>query len=501
MEEEKLLGLLSKYFNDREIKEVKKAIFFAKKSHGKIKRASGENFYLHPLRSTSKLARIRMGKDTIIAALLHDILEDTDTISIEVEKRFGKDVLKLIKGVTKLSKVRLKTSWFPFRKVKVEQIPIFERQSETLKKMLLAMAEDVRVIFIKLADKIDNMETLGSLSREKQERIASEVLEIYAPIANRLGMGKWKGTLEDLAFPYVYPEEYKKLQELAIPKIKEREKYLKIVIKELKLMFKGNNIKVLGIDYRAKKWYSLFLKLKKYDMNINKIYDLVAVRIILPDIENCYSALGIIHSKWKPLIGRIKDYIALPKPNGYRSLHTTVFCIDGKITEFQIRTPAMHQQAELGIAAHWIYDEKKVSKNNGNEKIRWLEEFAKIQKDSTSTTTTKDLANTFKLDLFSDRIFVFTPQGDVRDLPLGASAIDFAYSIHTDIGNHCAGAKINGKLQSIKTILKNGDVIEITTNKKTKPSRDWLNFAKTQIARGHIRKYAKRSILRINFRS
>lgn len=435
------------------------------------------------------MATLKLDSAGIIATILHDVLEDTLVTENEIKREFGGEVLKLIKGVTKLSSIKIKKSWFPFVKIGREQTSQIEHQLENFRNMLLAMSEDIRIILIKLADKIDNMETLNYLPKEKRERISREVLEIYAPIAHRLGMGDWKGYLEDLAFPYVYPDHFKQIKSLAIEEVKQREVYLKKVVKEVKLMLGESRIKVKKINFRAKRYYSLFLKLQKYDMDIEKIYDLIAVRIIVKSVEDCYAVLGVVHSFWKPLPGRIKDYIALPKPNGYQSLHTTVFAVDGRITEFQIRTEEMDAQAEFGIAAHWVYSEQKVVPANV-KKIQWLEDFARMQNIIKNPT---ELAHTFKMDLFSDRIFVFTPKGDVIDLPNGASALDFAYSVHTFIGNHCSGAKVNGKMMPIKSALKNGDLVEIITNKNSKPSRDWLKIVKTQIARDQIRKFTQNS--------
>lgn len=483
--EQKLVEKVRKYLPESNVLRVEQAIEFAKKAHLGVKRASGADYYIHPLRAALSLAGMKLDTESIIATLLHDVLEDTIVSESEIKKVFGQEVLTLIRGVTKLSAVKIKKNWIPFSKVTTEEMPQFEHQVENLRNMLLAMSEDIRIIIIKLADKIDNMETLRYLPAEKQERIAREVLEIYAPIAHRLGMGEWKGYLEDLAFPFVYPKEFEKIKSMAIDEMKIRESFLKKVVQEVKVMLSESKIKVKKINFRAKRYYSLFKKLQRYDMDISKVYDLVAVRVIVDSVEDCYAALGLIHSFWKPLPGRIKDYIALPKPNGYQSLHTTVFSIKGKITEFQIRTEEMDAQAEFGIAAHWLYNEQKANRRE-IQKIQWLQDFAKMQKIIKNPS---ELADTFKMDLFSDRIFVFTPKGDVIDLPNGASALDFAYSVHTFIGNHCAGAKINGKFLPIKSELKNGDLVEISINKNSKPSRDWLKIVKTHIAKEQIRKH------------
>lgn len=485
--EESLVEKISRFLEKKDVARVKKAIAIAKQAHHAQKRKSGEPFLTHPLCVAITLSELKVDADTIIAAVLHDTIEDTDLTSSKIKKEFNANILSLVQSITKLSSIRIKKSWFPFWKVKREEVPEFERQVETLRKMLIAMSDDVRVILIKLADKIHNLKTLKYLDKDKQERIASETIEIYAPIAERLGIGKWKGILEDLAFPYVYPEEYSNLKKLAIPRINDREKVLKNLAKELSGMLKSNNISC-SVDYRAKRWFSLYKKLKKYDGDLEKIYDLIAIRVIVESLEDCYGALGIIHGNWRPLIGRIKDYIALPKPNGYKSIHTTVFASSGHIVEIQIRTREMNEQAEFGIAAHWIYGQEKKSSNPSKTEFKWLKEFSKIQKTIKSPG---ELLTSLKMDFFEDRIFVFTPDGDVKDLPLGATPLDFAYSIHTDIGKHCSGARVNGKIASFDTKLSNGDIVEIITSKNSKPKSDWLKFAKTQVARNNIKKFVK----------
>jgi GTP pyrophosphokinase len=422
--------------------------------------------------------------ETIVAALLHDTLEDTLTTPQEIRRNFGVKILQLVEAVTKLSNVKIKRSWFTLRKARVQPVESYERQIETLRKMLIAMSADSRVILIKLSDKIHNLETLRYLPPEKRERIAQEVIEIYAPIAQRLGMGVWKGILEDLAFPYVYPEQYKDLQKLAIPKIKFREKYLSRIARKLNKILKDNKIEA-EVDFRAKRWFSLYKKLQKYENDLTKIYDLIAIRVVVDNIEQCYSVLGIIHSQWKPLPGRIKDYIALPKTNGYQSIHTTVFCDDGQIVEFQVRTKYMHQQAEFGIASHWIYSENKSSRLPQKDELQWIRDFYHNQKNINSAD---DLSLLFKIDLFQDRIFALTPQGDVKDLPYGATPIDFAYSIHSGVGNKCSGALINGKIAPLDTKLQNGDIVEILKRSNAKPHADWLKMVKTAQARNQIRR-------------
>ena len=484
---EKLIAKCSTYIGSQELEKIKHAISIAEKSHLGQKRISGTDFIVHPLRVALRLANIKMDADVISAAILHDTLEDTNLDPAQIKRKIGSDVLDLVKSLTKLSKVQISKNWFPFSRVQETQLPEFERQVENLRRMLVAISNDARVVVIKLADKIDNMETLSFLPKEKQEKIAREVLEIYAPIAQRLGIGEWKGMLEDLAFPYLYPKEYEYIKKLSIPKVKDREQYLKKVSKKVKRILKQNSIDA-QIDFRAKRLYSLYRKLEKYDNDMSKIYDLVAMRITVNDVEECYKTLGIIHGLWKPLFSRIKDFISLPKPNGYQSIHTTVFCDEGQIVEFQIRTFKMHYQAEFGIASHWIYESKKLSRLPNKSELQWLKDFFRMQKNISSP---QELEGTFKRDYFKNRIFVFTPKGDVKDLPFDATPVDFAYAIHSGIGNRCAGAKVNGKIAPLDSQLENGDIVEILIKKSAKPRADWLNFAKTHLARSNIRRNLK----------
>lgn len=470
------------YLNEDELKRVKDALEFAKSAHKGVLRHSGEPFVIHPLKTALILAQIKAGPVSLCAALLHDVLEDTETTSADIKKRFGAEVLTLIESVTKLGTIRIKKGWFPFSKIEERELPEFERQVETLRKMLVAMARDLRVVLIKFADRIHNLETLNHLRADKIERIAGEALEIYAPIAERLGMGDWKARLEDLAFPYLYPKEYKKLVENYRPKIKEKEKYLVSVKQKVAKILKENTV-VADVHFRIKHWYSLYRKIKKSDGDSSKVYDLIAIRIVVGSVEDCYKILGLIHREWRPLVGRIKDYVALPKPNGYRSIHTTVICDGGQIVEFQIRTREMHREAEFGVAAHWLYSEKKSSILPDKEKLKWLIDFSKNHKNISS----RELADSVLADMFQDRIFVYTPTGDAKDLAAGATPVDFAYSVHTELGNHCAGAKINGKIAQISTKLQNGDFVEIIESKNAKPRADWLGFVKTHLARSQIR--------------
>lgn len=452
---------------------IRRAYEFAEKAHQGQKRESGENYIIHPFAAALTLAKLNLDTTTIIAALLHDVLEDTKITPKELEKEFGKEINFLIQGVSKISKIKYKGTGL---------------RVENLRKMTLAMAEDIRVILIKLADRLHNMETLKFLPETKRKRIALETLEIYAPLASRLGMGELKGHLEDLAFPYVYPQEYQWLLKQTQEKYQEREKYLKKIQPILEKALREEKVEDFQIQMRAKHYYSLFKKLQKYDMDFGKIYDLAALRIVVPTVEKCYLILGIIHKLWRPLPGRIKDYIALPKPNGYQSLHTTVFCVDGKITEFQIRTPKMHEEAETGIVAHWAYSEigKPMNGVKVNEKFAWVKQLKEWQNEVHGSD---EFLDSLKIDFFKDRIFVLTPKGDVIDLPEGATPVDFAYQIHSDVGDRCAGAKVNNKMVSLDHVLNSGDVVEIINQKNKKPSPSWLDFAKTNEAKNRIRRY------------
>ncbi len=462
---------------------------FALNAHKGQKRKSGEDYIQHPIAIAKILAEIGMGASTISAALLHDVPEDTDVTPEEVEKKFGKEIAKVVDGVTKLGKIRLRGS----------QKEYF---LENLRKMFFAMAEDIRVVIIKLADRLHNMRTLEYVPGEKQQRIAQETMEIFVPIANRLGIGAIKGELEDLAFRYLDPENHQYVKNLEEKYYKGIEKYINQAIKELKKELEKSGITVLDIHGRAKHFHRLFLKLQKHDMDINRVYDLAAIRIIVPEVADCYEALGIVHKKYRPMVGRIKDYISLPKPNGYQSIHTTVFGPEGKILEVQIRTQKMHDEAEFGIAAHWIYGEreKKSWKNYfafrpkakvPEKELTWVKQLREWQKEIGRDD--EEFLESLKIDFFKNHIFAFTPKGDIIDLPEEATPIDFAYAIHSEIGNRANGAKVDGKMVPLDHQIKNGQVVEILTAKEHKnPSRDWLRFVKTSLAKSHIRRQLKK---------
>ena len=454
---------------------IDKAYKFAEYAHSGQKRLSNEDYITHPLHVAYFLADLGLDSPTIAAGLLHDVIEDSSIALGELKKEFGTDIAFLVEGVTKLRKIT---------NVANKDKSAHRGHLDSLKKMFFATAEDIRVILIKLADKYHNMETLKFMSKADQKRIALETLEIYAPIAARLGMGRLKGQLEDLAFPYVYPREYSWLLKKVKEKYADRINYTERTKSIVKRFLKDAKVPVIDLHSRAKHYYSLYQKLGRKEMDLDNIHDLVAMRIIVPDIRSCYEALGVIHKHYRPLPGLIKDYIALPKPNGYQSLHTTIFCEKGRIVEIQIRTEHMHDYAENGIAAHWAYSESGKTKPiaaNAKE-VEWVTQLKKFLEES---KTGEGLAN-LKIDFFKNRIFAFTPKGDVKDLPEGATPIDFAYAIHTDLGHTTRGAKVNDKIVPLDYELRNGDVVEIMRSKEKKPSFDWLKMVKTALAKKSI---------------
>lgn len=465
---------------------LRRAVILAKTAHAGQKRESGEPYFNHVYATAMKLIEWRLDAETVIAGLLHDVVEDTSFDLEHIRKDFGEEIAFLVEGVTKLGHVK-------YRGV--------QAQAENLRKMILALSQDLRVILIKLADRWHNMKTLSSLPVQKQKRVALETYDIYAPLAYRLGMQDLAGELEDLAFPYLYPKEYGWLLAEVKEKYAAREKYLRKTEPILRQALDENKIQVVKIDYRAKRYSSLWKKLKRYDMNLEQIYDLVAMRIIVNTIEDCYATLGIIHKLWPPLPGRIKDYIALPKPNGYQSLHTTVFCVDNKPTEFQIRTLKMHEEAENGIAAHWAYEQAKdesayLEKRPifaAKKELAWVNQLREWQQEFPDS---EEFLDSLKIDFFRDRIFVITPKGAVIDLPAGSTPVDFAYQIHSEIGDQCSGAKVNGRMMPLDYQLQSGDVVEILCQKSKKPSESWLKSVKTEAAKKRIRAVlrAKRQI-------
>jgi len=483
----------------KDLELIERAFNFSKKAHEGQERNSGEPFFVHPFETARILASIGSGPRTIAAGLLHDVQEDAGIKREELEKNFGKEILFLIDGVTKLGRLKYLGA---------------KRHSESLRKLFVAMSQDIRVIVVKLADRLHNMRTLDFQPKDKQKRIAEETLEIYAPIANRLGIGRIKKELEDLSFQYVYPKEYKEVKDLLKQKIKGTEKRLEKVRRTLQKELAEEDVRIVKTDKRLKGTYSLYKKLKRHDMDINKIYDISALRVIIPEVQDCYKALGVIHSIWHPLPGRIKDYIASPKPNGYKSLHTTIFTGDGGIVEIQIRTEEMHREAEFGVASHLSYKEnwqpqknypgllwilkllpfikKDVGENEKSKGVspaaernvpKWVKDLAEYQIINSQEKFSEEL----KSDFFKERIFVFTPKGDVIDLPIDSTPIDFAYAVHSDIGNHIAGVKVNSKMVTFDTNLKNGDIVEIQTKELSHPIEKWLKQAKTAAALKNIK--------------
>jgi len=452
-------------YSGEDAERVSAAFEFASEAHKDQLRKSGEPYMTHPLQVANVLSTYDMGVGVVVAGLLHDVLEDSSVTVEEIKKRFGEEVAFLVDSLTKLRDVDF---------VGVDEL------AENFRKMVLATAKDIRVVVIKLVDVEHNMLTIRSLPQERQIRYANEVMQVYAPLAARLGMGKIKGHLEDLAFEIVHPREYEELELFTRSAMKESTQYIDSLKPRVVKLLDREQVPYLTIDARVKHLYSLWKKLVRYEWDWSKVYDLVALRIIVSDVQSCYATLGVLHKEWTPLPGRIKDFIALPKPSGYRSLHTSVFADEGRVTEFQIRTEEMHREAELGVAAHWAYKESgKSFKRN----LAWISQLRDWQKAASS----KEFLDTLRIDFFKDRIFVFTPKGDVIDLPEGATPVDFAYAVHSDLGNHCSLARVNGKAVALSTELKNNDQVEIVTQKNKKPSSDWMKFVKTSKARSKIR--------------
>lgn len=460
-------------YSESDIELLKRAYDVALMAHEGQERRTGEPYFVHAFATATKLADLYLPAEIVAAGFLHDVAEDTEITIEELEAEFGEDIAGMVSSVTKLGHVKYRG---------------IDRYVENLRKMFLAMAKDVRVVFIKFADRMHNMETLYMIPESKRLRIAKEVMEIYAPIANRIGMGEYRGLFEDYAFKYISPKEYNWTKHLLEQRVKKFGSSMDKALKDVDTELRKNNIIPDDLHGRIKFCYSLSKKLAMYGNDINKVYDIVALRIVVKDVSDCYAALGILHSVYKPLSGRIKDYIAQPKPNGYQSLHTTVFSDDGSILEFQIRTTEMHEAAEFGVAAHWRYKEKA----GHDRQVMWMEDLAHIQKELKSTDF-MDKLNELKLDMFQDRIFVFSPQGDVFDLPLGSTPIDFAYCVHTDVGNKAIGVKINDATANLDSTLKSGDMVEIILNQSRKnPNPEWLKFVKTHHARLKINESLRR---------
>lgn len=475
MDFQQFLKAIPHNFKAHEKVLLEKAFEFSRRAHTGQKRKSGEDYFLHPINAAINLGHVFPDTTTIIATLLHDVPEDTQVNLEELKKVFGEEIATLVDGVTKLGNVRLRNSKDPM-------------YVENLRKMFIATSTDVRVILIKLADRLHNMQTLGALPKEKQLKIATETLEMYAPIAGRLGINRWKDRLEDLSFAIVNPSEYNKTEKLLEGTLGNRKYSIKELQKELEHTLKTEGIKFQEITGRTKRIYSLFKKLEKYHGDISKVYDVLAVRIITKTTADCYAILGIIHKHFQPVPGRVKDFIAIPKPNGYQSLHTTVFDKNGEPFEVQVRTDLMHESARFGIAAHWFYEESgKSDSGSSNLPDAWVRELHAWQDE---TANAEEFFESLKIDFFQDRIFVLTPKGDVKDLPKGASVIDFAFAVHSDLGYHMMGAKVNGKMTTIYHELQPGSVVEIIKSKKPVTiSQDWLKSARTSNARNKIRHY------------
>jgi len=456
---------------------LRRAYLFSAREHRGQVRKSGEPYLIHPLEVANILADLKLDPICVATGLLHDIVEDTDTSTEMIEEYFGSEIAHLVEGVTKISKL--------------DNSSYEERQALNMRKMLLAMVDDVRVVLVKLADRLHNMRTLEFLPLEKRRRIAQETLDVYAPIAHRLGMSRVRGELEDLAFKYLEPEEYIKLKEL----VDSRRERLDSVLEEIKQritdLMKVSDIPLLHIEGRIKRLYSIYQKLRRQHITIDQVYDLVAVRMITESIKDCYAALGVIHTAWKPIPGRFKDMIAIPRENFYQSLHTSVVGEGGQPFEVQIRTDDMHRIAEEGIAAHWKYKEgRRGTHTDEDEAFVWLKRLVEWQQE---VKDSREFLDALKLDLYPNEVYCFTPKGKVIDLPRGATPVDFAFAIHTQVGLSCNGAKINGRIVPLKYQLRNGDMVEILTSPSARPSRDWMNFVKTSRARSKIRHYLAES--------
>lgn len=461
---------------EADIQQIEKAYHWAQKLHDGQYRISQEPYIVHPVQVAKILVDLKLDKDTIIAAFLHDVLEDTETTSEEMEEKFGKDVVNLVQGVTKLGKYQFKSKE--------------ERQAENFRRMFIAMAQDIRVVVLKLADRLHNMRTLSFMAVAKQKKIAQETLDIFAPLANRLGMGKIKAELEDLSLRYLYPEKYYEIAKLVSETKAMRDSTVNSLIDRIKHELEKHKIKAT-IKGRAKHYYSIYNKMKRLNVTFDQLYDVTAVRVIVDTEAECYQVLGIIHQLFKPIPGRFKDYIAMPKGNMYRSLHTSVIGAKNKPVEIQIRTHKMHEVAEYGVAAHWRYKESGSIKANNKQDVQfsWMRKVMELDKESVDS---KDFVESVKFDLFADQVFVFTPNGDVFDMPNGSTPVDFAYRIHTEVGHRTVGALINGRIAQLDTKLKNGDIVEILTSKQFMPKIDWLNFVVTKNASSKIRQWFKK---------
>ena len=473
------MAICEKKYEPEKVELVKKAIDFAKKVHADQKRESGEPYYIHPEAVALILTELQMDADTVIAGLLHDTVEDGDGITVEmIAEMFGDDIASMVSAVTKLTKSNLSN-----------MLNREDRQAENLRRMFLSIARDVRVVIIKLADRLHNVRTLEYCSKEKRVRKAKETLQVYAPLADRFGMGAIKCELEDRCFSFIMPEEFRRLQTIIEPKQEERLALLKTAQRRIEELLNNAGIK-FEISGRRKHIYSIYKKLTNKKCTINEIYDLVALRIIVGTVQDCYAVLGLVHQIWRPMPGRIKDYISMPKTNGYRSLHTTLFSEQGMPFEVQIRTFEMHRTAEYGIAAHWMYKEGRTKLGDITANLEWLRELVAYDDEANSST---EYVNNVRRDFFSDYVFALTPRGDIIDLPVGSTPIDFAYRIHTNVGNHVHHALVGNNMVRLDYKLKTNDVVTIVTSPTSEPSRNWLSFVKTSQARSKIKQWLKRA--------
>ena len=463
------------YHPNPDIDKLVAAYNYAAKHHEGQTRKSGEPYIGHPLEVMDIIADLRLDVASLCAGLLHDTVEDTEATVEEVADLFGKDVAFLVDGVTKLSKINFNTRE--------------EAQAANFRKMIIAMSRDLRVILVKLSDRLHNMRTLKYMKSDKQERIARETMDIYAPLSHRLGISWVKTELEDLSFRYLYPEAYYDIAERVASKKRERESFIREVISILQELLTEHGIHGADVNGRPKNFWSIYRKMRRQQIEFEQVYDLLAFRVLLDERAQCYEGLGLVHNLWKPIPGRFKDYIAIPKPNGYQSLHTSVIGPYQERLEIQIRTFDMHKVAEEGIAAHWLYKEGKAIPDKDDAKFAWLHHLMEEHQDNEDP---REFLESAKIDLFHDEVYVFTPKGDVMGLPQGATAIDFAYHVHTEVGHHCSGAKVNGQMVPLRHALSNGDIIEVMTNKNQRPNKDWLQFVKTGRARTKIRNYLRK---------
>src|SRR3954466_3662183 len=467
---ETLLEKVRAYSPDADLELLRRAYVFSALEHKGQVRHSGEPYLVHPLEVADLLADLKLDVVAVAAGLLHDVVEDTLTTPERISELFGAEIAHVVEGVTKIGAIPFSSSE--------------ERQAENFRKMLLAMVDDIRVILVKLADRLHNMRTLGHLPEERRVKIAQETLDIYAPIANRLGMSKVKNELEELSFKYLEPKAYDALLAQVDAKRKAAEAAIHDLAATLRAKLDEAQIPLTTVDGRIKRLYSIHLKLKKQKVDVERVYDFVALRVITHSVKDCYAALGIIHQTWSPVPGRIKDFIAMPRPNGYQSLHTSVISEHGFPFEVQIRTEEMHMRAEEGIAAHWKYKEGRVGDQRDERYFQWMRQLLEVQQE---VHDPQEFLQNLKIELYPEEVYTFTPKGLVKALPRGATAIDFAYSIHTDVGHQCVGARVNGKMVPLRTRLKNGDIAEIVPQTGHKPSRDWLNFVATSRARNKIK--------------